>query len=247
LHANHSLPPEMHRSTPPLQPQPAQKTLWAEARKATGRGKDRFTVRDLLADQRCTRAVLDFLRTTKMGSRVGLRAVPPKPGEDGEVVQEGAEEMEAGGRGELSLLCQSLREPSLLCRSFESFSLSFCLSVCLSFFPSFFLSFSLLLGQAGRGQRELPRAAGGLLEVAADGEQERTVYNILMIQQGRTRSMKHHHHQPTPAGWGYLTCSARSGVHSDSSEDRHRRCRFARTGLRMDIYHDGKSNRRAGE
>jgi len=75
-----------------------QKTLWAEVRKATGRGKDRFTVRDLLADQRCTRAVLDFLRTTKVGSRVGPRAVPPKPGEDGEVAQEGAEEMEAGGR-----------------------------------------------------------------------------------------------------------------------------------------------------
>jgi len=131
----------MHRSTPPLQPQPAQKTLWAEARKATGRGKDRFTVRDLLADQRCTRAVLDFLRTTKMGSRVGLRAVPPKPGEDGEVVQEGAEEMEAGGRGELSLF----------------------LSVSLSVFLSFLLSFFLFLFSwdrpgGGRGSCREPLA-----------------------------------------------------------------------------------------
>jgi len=33
-----------------------------------------------------------------------------------------------------------------------------------------------------RGQGELPRAVGGLWEVAADGEQERTVYNIVMIQ-----------------------------------------------------------------
>ena len=47
---------------------------------------------------------------------------------------------------------------------------------CMSFFLSFFLS-----GQARRGQGELPRAAGGLFEVSADGEQERTVYNIVMI------------------------------------------------------------------
>jgi len=49
-----------------------------------------------------------------------------------------------------------------------------------SFFPSSFLS--LLVGQDGRGQGELPRPAGGLLEVAADGEQDRTVYNIVMTQ-----------------------------------------------------------------
>ena len=49
-------------------------------------------------------------------------------------------------------------------------SLSFCL---LSFFSA---------GQAGRGQGESPRAAGGLLEGAADGERERTVYNIVTIQ-----------------------------------------------------------------
>ena len=53
-------------------------------------------------------------------------------------------------------------------------SLSFCLF--LSFFP-----FSSS-GQAGRGQGESPRAAGGLLEGAADGERERTVYNIVNIQ-----------------------------------------------------------------
>jgi len=38
------------------------------------------------------------------------------------------------------------------------------------------------MGQARRGQGELPQAVGGLEEVAADGEQERTVYNIVMIQ-----------------------------------------------------------------
>jgi len=66
--------------------------------KATERDKDRFTVRDLMADERCTRAVLDFLRTKKVGSKVGQHAAPPKPGEEGKVAREGAEEMEAGRR-----------------------------------------------------------------------------------------------------------------------------------------------------
>jgi len=50
----------------------------------------------LLADERCTRAVLDLLRTTKVGSRVGPRAVPPKPGEGEEVAERGAGEAERG-------------------------------------------------------------------------------------------------------------------------------------------------------
>ena len=44
-----------------------QKVLWAEVRKGSGRGKDRFTIRDLLADGRCSQAVLDFLATTDVG------------------------------------------------------------------------------------------------------------------------------------------------------------------------------------
>jgi len=47
---------------------------------------------------------------------------------------------------------------------------------------SFSLSLSFSPGQAGRGQGESPRAAGCLLEGAADGERGRTVYNIVMIQ-----------------------------------------------------------------
>jgi len=43
----------------------------------------------------------------------------------------------------------------------------------------FSFSFS---GKARRGQGELLRAVGGLWEVAADGEQERTVFNVVMIQ-----------------------------------------------------------------
>jgi len=38
---------------------------WAEVRRATGRGKKRFKIRDLLADERCTQSILDFLRTAK--------------------------------------------------------------------------------------------------------------------------------------------------------------------------------------
>jgi len=43
---------------------PWQKILWAEVKKEIGRWKDGWTVRDLLSDGRCSRAVLDFLSTT---------------------------------------------------------------------------------------------------------------------------------------------------------------------------------------
>jgi len=36
-----------------------------------------------------------------------------------------------------------------------------------------------------------------------DGEQERTVYNIAMIQEGRTRLMNHHHHRHNYQYWTY--------------------------------------------
>jgi hypothetical protein len=49
---------------------PQQKDLWAEVKKETGRWKDRWKVRDLLADERCGRAVLGFLSTTDVGRRV---------------------------------------------------------------------------------------------------------------------------------------------------------------------------------
>jgi len=39
-------------------------------RKETGRGKDRWKIRDRLADERCGQAVLDFLSTTGVGRRV---------------------------------------------------------------------------------------------------------------------------------------------------------------------------------
>jgi hypothetical protein len=49
---------------------PQQKILWAEVKKETGKWKRRWKVRDLLADGRCSRAVLDFLSATDVGRRV---------------------------------------------------------------------------------------------------------------------------------------------------------------------------------
>jgi len=47
-----------------------QKILWAEVKKQAWRWKDRWKVRDLLADGRRSRAVLDFLATADEGRRV---------------------------------------------------------------------------------------------------------------------------------------------------------------------------------
>jgi len=47
-----------------------QKTLWAGVKRETGKLKDRWKIRDLLADERCSRVVLDLLSSTDLGSRV---------------------------------------------------------------------------------------------------------------------------------------------------------------------------------
>ena len=62
-----------------------QKILWAEVQKQTKRWKSRWTVRDLLTDERCGRAVLDFLSSTDVG-----RLVPPleEEGDAGSEVSE---------------------------------------------------------------------------------------------------------------------------------------------------------------
>jgi len=49
-----------------------QAQLWERVKKETRKGKQRWRVGDLLADERCSPAVLDFLRTTYVG-----RAAPP--------------------------------------------------------------------------------------------------------------------------------------------------------------------------
>jgi hypothetical protein len=48
-----------------------QKNLWAEVRRDTDRGRNRFMIRDLFADERYTRAILSFLRATRVGRQVG--------------------------------------------------------------------------------------------------------------------------------------------------------------------------------
>jgi len=49
-----------------------QAELWAGVGEATKRGKQKWRVGDLLADERCSLAVLEFLRSTYVG-----RAAPP--------------------------------------------------------------------------------------------------------------------------------------------------------------------------
>jgi len=47
-----------------------QKILWAVVRRETGRWKDRWKIRNLLADEKSIRAVLGFLSATDVGRRV---------------------------------------------------------------------------------------------------------------------------------------------------------------------------------
>jgi len=49
---------------------PQQKILWAEVLKESGRRKSQWRIRDLVADGRCSQAVLDFLSTTDVGRLV---------------------------------------------------------------------------------------------------------------------------------------------------------------------------------
>jgi len=49
-----------------------QKVLWAEVQKVTGRWRSRWKIRDLLADRRCSQAVLDFLTSTDVGKSLFL-------------------------------------------------------------------------------------------------------------------------------------------------------------------------------
>jgi hypothetical protein len=44
------------------------------------KGKNRFKIRDLFADERCTRSILDFLRTTEVGRRIGPKDDEPGAG-----------------------------------------------------------------------------------------------------------------------------------------------------------------------
>jgi len=42
-------------------------------REETGRGNDRFKISELFADERCSKAILDFLATTEVGRTAAHR------------------------------------------------------------------------------------------------------------------------------------------------------------------------------
>jgi len=70
-----------------------------EVRKATGRGKNRFKIRNVSADERCTRATLDYLRTIRAGRREGPRGsreTLQSEGGKGRRKDKGSREGEAG-------------------------------------------------------------------------------------------------------------------------------------------------------
>ena len=75
-----------------------RKILWAEVRKETGKGKDRWKIRDLLVDQRGGQAVLDFLSTTDVGRRMPAEVENDAVSAVSELeVREWLEEQGAGG------------------------------------------------------------------------------------------------------------------------------------------------------
>jgi hypothetical protein len=72
-------------------------------RKATGRGKDGFKIRDLFADERCTGSILDFLRTTDVRRGIepdGAKEQAQREDSDRERELGGDEEEEDSGREE---------------------------------------------------------------------------------------------------------------------------------------------------
>jgi hypothetical protein len=91
-----------------------QRTLWAEARRETGRGKSRWKVRDLLADERCSRAVLDFLATTDVGRRVPDPAEEDAQSEASEWELRERREREEERRAEAEELGAEVGEPLFL-------------------------------------------------------------------------------------------------------------------------------------
>ena len=46
-----------------------QKAMWAKVEKDTKRGKRRWKMAELFADERCSEAILEFVRTTDVGRK----------------------------------------------------------------------------------------------------------------------------------------------------------------------------------
>jgi len=86
---------EKHREQAgrPLLVRDQQAAMWARVKEATKKGKQKWRVGDLLADERCSPAVLDFLRSAHVG-----RAAPPV--EENWDSEDEAEEAEVARREE---------------------------------------------------------------------------------------------------------------------------------------------------
>jgi len=153
----------------------------------TGRGKGRWKVRDLLADERRVRPMLDFLSTTDVG-----RLAPPLEEEDAVSavsemeVREFLEEREAGARrwalgGNFRCSYPHLTSWPRQERARGG---------CTSFFCPSSLFLCCFLG-APTSFRERPgRRAKGSMHRAATvrtADWNQTVYNLAMIYQGRMR------------------------------------------------------------
>jgi len=91
-----------------------QKVLWKEVWKETGRGKRRFAVRDLLADDRCSRVVLDFLSTTDVGRQVPVAAEEDAESEVSEWELWERREREGEREAEVQRLGAEVEEPLFL-------------------------------------------------------------------------------------------------------------------------------------
>jgi len=91
-----------------------QKVLWKEAWKETGRGKSRLAIRDLLADDRCSRAVLDFLATTEIGRLVPAEEDAQSEASEWELREQREREEERGAEAER--LGAEVEEPLFLPR-----------------------------------------------------------------------------------------------------------------------------------
>jgi len=92
-----------------------KKILRAEVSRETGRGRVRFKVRDLLADERCSRSILDFLSTMDVGRLRKTHRMRRRYGNSG---SEGNERRKGGRRLKSLVLevrdsrCSSPRPPS---------------------------------------------------------------------------------------------------------------------------------------
>jgi hypothetical protein len=91
-----------------------QRILWAEVRKETGRWKSRWKVRDLLADERCSRAELGFLSTTDVGRLVPAPVAENAPSEASEWELRERREREEERRAEEEGLGAEVEEPLFL-------------------------------------------------------------------------------------------------------------------------------------